>query len=92
MTNKQKYAPPQGPTLLSLQMVLQCLTVASHSGAILQWHPLWQSGRGYGGWFYPSTGRRSGKYVHPVGVVPVPTHSGPQVSNQGYPGLSQFIW
>ena len=25
-------------------------------------------------------------------LVPVLTHSGPQVSNLGYPGLSQFIW
>ena len=49
-------------------------------------------GRGYGGWFSPSTGRRSGRYVHPVGVAPVPTRSGPQVTNPGYPGLSQFIW
>ena len=31
-------------------------------------------------------------YVHPVGVAPVPTRSGPQVTNPGYPGLSQFIW
>ena len=43
-------------------------------------------------WSSPSTGRRSGRYVHPVGVAPVPTRSGPQVTNQGYPGLSQFIW
>ena len=49
-------------------------------------------GRGYGGWFSPSTGQRSGQYVHPVGVPPVPTRSGPKVTNQGYPGLSQFIW
>ena len=27
--------------------------------------------RGYGGWFSPSTGRRSGQYVHPVGVATV---------------------
>ena len=27
-----------------------------------------------------------------VGVAPVPTRSGPQVTNPGYPGLSQFIW
>ena len=50
MTNMQKYAPPQGPTLL---MVPLCLTTASGRGfdsdgcdtspaaAILQWHPLW---------------------------------------------------
>ena len=31
-------------------------------------------------------------YVHPVGVSPVLTRSAPQVTNQGYPGLSQFIW
>ena len=49
-------------------------------------------GRGYRGWFSPSTGRRSGLYVHPVGVAPVPTRSGPQVTKPGYPGLSQFIW
>ena len=49
-------------------------------------------GRGYGGWFSPSTGRRSGQYVHPVRVAPVPARSGPQLTNQGYPGLSQFIW
>ena len=49
-------------------------------------------GRGYGGWFSPSTGQRSDRYVHPVGVAPVPTRSEPQVTNQGYPGLSQFIW
>ena len=51
--------------------------------------------RGYGGWFSPSTWRRSGRYVHPVVLVrvaPLPTHSGPQVTNQGYPGLSQFVW
>ena len=47
--NMQKYAPPQGPTLL---MVLLCLAAASGLGfdsfgcdaspaaAILQWHPL----------------------------------------------------
>ena len=28
----------------------------------------------------------------PVGVAPFPTRSGPQVTNPGYPGLSQFIW
>ena len=52
-------------------------------------------GRGYGGWYSssPSTGRRSGRYVHPVEVAPVPTRSGPRVANPGYPGLSwsQFI-
>ena len=35
-------------------------------------------GRGYGGWFSLSTGRRSGQYVHSVVVVPVLTRSGPQ--------------
>ena len=48
-------------------------------------------GQGYGCWFSPSTGRRSGRYVQPVGVAPVPTRSGPQVTNPGYPQLSQFI-
>ena len=61
-----------------------------------RWPLLFCSGtlcdRGYGGWFSPSTGRRSGQYVQPVGVAPVPTRSGPQVTNPGYPGLSQFIW
>ena len=37
-------------------------------------------------------GQRSGQYVHPVRVAPVPTLSGPQVTNPGYPGISQFIW
>ena len=36
---------------------------------------------GYGGWFSPRTGQRSGRYVHPVGVAPVPTRSGPQITN-----------
>ena len=27
-------------------------------------------GRGYGGWFSPSTGQRSGQYVHPVAAGP----------------------
>ena len=45
---------------------------------------------GYGGWFLPSTGRRSGQYVHPVGVAPVPTSSGPQVTNPG-PWISWVI-
>ena len=27
-------------------------------------------GRGYGGWFSPSTGQRSGRYVHPVAAGP----------------------
>ena len=49
-------------------------------------------GRGYRGWFSPSIGLRSGRYVHPVGVVAVRTRSGPQVTIQGYPVLSQFIW
>ena len=49
-------------------------------------------GRGYGGQFSPSTGQRADLYVHPVGVAPVPTRSGPQVTIPGYPGLSQFIW
>ena len=49
-------------------------------------------GRGYGGWFSHSTGRRSGRHVHSLGVAPVPTCSGPQATNPGYPGLSQFIW
>ena len=49
-------------------------------------------GRSYGGWFSPSTGQRSGQCVHPIGVAPVPTRSGPQVTNPGYPGSSQFIW
>ena len=40
-------------------------------------------GRGYVSWFSPSTGRRSGLYVKPVGVAPVPTRSGPQVTNRG---------
>ena len=44
-----------------------------------------------GGWFSPSTGRRTGQYVNPVGVVPVPTRSGPQVTNPGYSGLSHFF-
>ena len=48
--------------------------------------------RGYGGWFSPSTVRRSGQYVYLAGVAPVPTRSGSQVINQIYPGLSQFIW
>ena len=40
----------------------------------------------------PSTGRRSGRNVHPMGIAPVLTRSGPQVTKQRYPGLSQFIW
>ena len=43
----------------------------------------------YGGWFSPSTGWRSGQYAHPVGVVQVPTSSGPLITNQGHPG---FVW
>ena len=31
-------------------------------------------------------------YVHPVGVEPVPTRSGPQVTNPGYPRISQLIY
>ena len=49
-------------------------------------------GRGYGGWFSPSAGQRSGPYVHPVGVASVPTRSGSKVTNPGYPGSSQFTW
>ena len=51
-------------------------------------------GRRYGGWFSPSPGRRTGRYVHHVRVAPVTTRSGPQVTNPGYPGLSwsQCIW
>ena len=49
-------------------------------------------GRGYGGQFSPSSGQRADLYVHPVGVAPVPTRSGPKVTIPGYPGLSQFIW
>ena len=30
---------------------------------------LWQAMEGIGGWFCPSTGQRSGLYVHPVGVL-----------------------
>ena len=51
-----------------------------------------QGRQGYGGQFSPSTGQRSGLYVYPVGVAPVLTRSGPQVTIPGYPGLSQFIW
>ena len=49
-------------------------------------------GRGYGGWFSPSTGQRSGLYVHPVWVAPVSTRPGPQLTNPGYSWLSQCIW
>ena len=31
-------------------------------------------------------------FTVPVRVAPAPTRSGPQVTNPGYPGLSQFIW
>ena len=68
--------PPHSYTCLSL-----------HKGPLAPF-----CGGGYGGWFSPSTGRRSGRYVRPVGVAPVLTRSGPQDTNLGYPGLSQFIW
>ena len=41
-------------------------------------------GRGYGGWFCPSTGQRSGRYVYPVGIAPVLTRSGPQVRERRF--------
>ena len=34
------------------------------------------------GWFSASTGRRSGQYVHPVGVALVQTRSGPHVTKK----------
>ena len=61
-----------------------------HKGLLAQ--VLHICGLGYGGWFSHSTGQRSGRYVHPIGVAPVQTRWGPQVTIPGYPGLSQFIW
>ena len=46
------------------------------------------------GWFSPSTGRRSGRYVHPVGVVPVPTPSDHRLLTRdilGYPRLISWL-
>ena len=47
-------------------------------------------GRGYGGWFSPSTGQRSGLYVHPVGVAlyqHAQDHRLLTLDILGYPGL-----
>ena len=98
MINMQKYALPQGPLCwwcygaFQLQVGVGLTRMAAKPRLLLPFCSGTLCGWGYGGWFSPSTGRRSGRYVHPVGVAPVPTRSGPQVTNQGYPGLSQFIW
>ena len=52
-------------------------------------------GRGYGRWFCPSTGQRSGLYVYRVGVAPVLTRLrrlGPQGTAPGYPGSRLSHW
>ena len=100
----QQCAPPQGSTLL---MVPQCLAAARGRGFESDgcWLRRLAGGGHFAvaqsvaesmeAGFLPALdvgGRRSGRYVHPVGVAPVQTRSGPQVTNQGYPGLSQFIW
>ena len=96
--NMQKYAPHrpqlywwcQGASQLQVGVGLTRMAATPRrrrpfcTGTLCGW--------GCGGWFSPSTGRRSGRYVHHVGVAPVPTLSGPQVTNPKYPGLSQFIW
>ena len=91
MTNMQKYAPSQGHTLL---MVPRCLAAASGRGFDSDGCDASPAeagtlcGRGYGSWFSPSTGRRSGRYVHDK----LRTTGYYYVTNPGYPGLSQFIW
>ena len=65
---------------------LRCLV-----GGVLQWHPLWL--RLWRLVFSQHwTNLKIRPICYPVRVVPVPTRSGPQVSNQGYPGLFQFIY
>ena len=49
--------------------------------------PLHVCGLGYRGWFSPSTGRRSGLYVHPVRVVAADTLR----TIRYYPGISCVI-
>ena len=71
MTNMQKYAPRFADEALPLQVGVRSDSDGCYSSpaeAFLQWHPLCQ-GRGFGGWFYPSTGQRSGLNVYPVGVL-----------------------
>ena len=89
---------PQGPTLL---MVPRCLAAACERGfdsdgcdalppeVISQWHLLWPRL-----WrlVFSQHWTKISRYVHPVGVAPEPTRSGPQVTTPRYPGLSQFIW
>ena len=77
--SKRRRASRTWPPGLTVTVAQACTRVQS----------LHVCGRGYGGWISPSTGQRSGRYVHPVRVAPVPTHSGPKVTNQGYPGLSE---
>ena len=65
MTNMQKYAPHFADGALQLQVGVGLTRMA----ATPRWLRLFCSGtlygRGFGGWFSPSTGRRSGRYVHP---------------------------
>ena len=89
MRNRQKYAPPlqfcwwcyrasplQVGMGLTRMAATPCLLRPFYSGTLC--------GLGYGVWFSPSTGRRSGLYVHPIRVAPVPTRSEPLVSNPVY--------
>ena len=73
MTNMQKYAPSQGPTLLTqwwchdasqLQVGVGLTRMAATPRLLLPFCSGTLCGRGYGGWFSPSTGRRSGRYVY----------------------------
>ena len=95
MTTMQKYAPPLCWWCLSalpLPISMGLTRMAMTPRLLRPFCSGTLCSRGYGGWFSSSTGQRSGQYVHPIGVAPVPTCLWPQVTNQGYPGLSQFIW
>ena len=84
MTNMQKYAPHFADGAMPLQVGVGLTRMAVTPRQLRLFCSGTLCGRGYGDWFSPSTGQRSGLYVHPVGVAPVPTRSGPQVTIQGY--------
>ena len=75
MTNMQKYAPHFADGALQLQVGVGLTRMAATPRRLRLFCSGTLYGRGYGGWFSPSTGRRSGRYVHSVGVAPVLTLS-----------------
>ena len=86
----QKYAPHFADGALPLQVGVGLTRMAATPRRRRLFCSGTLCGRGYGGWFCPITGQRSGLYVHPVGVAPVLTRSGPHVTIPGYPGLSKI--